>query len=259
MLWVMNTTVFCVLSQSSSRSIRICSRVSASSAPKLRQLDNVVLLPHMSSATIEGRLDMGEKVLINIKTFVDGHRQPDRVLPNHLQEPRPPCSVLGLQEQSIVRGYGRTGMTYSWEALTKILISAVIIVILATQAVAGFIDPGKWGWPMIAYPMYKKAHFEGERLNHDVNVYAQLSDGTRTEINRNDLGMDFWIFHYNVVGPIGQGRSEPLAPLVQRYCRESDNQLIKFQVEDKGVAIGRDGPIEGLPPQLVSEIAVACN
>ena len=52
--------------------------------PKLRQLDNVVLLPHMSSATIEGRIDMGEKVLINIKTFVDGHRPPDRVLPSQL-------------------------------------------------------------------------------------------------------------------------------------------------------------------------------
>jgi glyoxylate reductase len=50
--------------------------------PKLRQLDNVVLLPHMGSATIEGRLDMGEKVIINIKTFIDGHRPPDRVLPS---------------------------------------------------------------------------------------------------------------------------------------------------------------------------------
>lgn len=52
--------------------------------PKLRQLDNVVLLPHMGSSTIEGRLDMGEKVIINIKTFVDGHRPPDRVLPSML-------------------------------------------------------------------------------------------------------------------------------------------------------------------------------
>jgi glyoxylate reductase len=52
--------------------------------PKLRELDNVVLLPHMGSATIEGRIDMGEKVLINIKTFVDGHRPPDRVLPSML-------------------------------------------------------------------------------------------------------------------------------------------------------------------------------
>ena len=52
--------------------------------PKLRQLENVVLLPHMGSATIEGRIDMGEKVIINIKTFADGHRPPDRVLPRML-------------------------------------------------------------------------------------------------------------------------------------------------------------------------------
>ncbi len=48
--------------------------------PKLLRLDNVVLLPHMGSATIEGRIDMGEKVIVNIKTFVDGHAPPDRVL-----------------------------------------------------------------------------------------------------------------------------------------------------------------------------------
>jgi glyoxylate reductase len=48
--------------------------------PKLLELANVVLLPHMGSATIEGRIDMGEKVLINIKTFVDGHTPPDRVI-----------------------------------------------------------------------------------------------------------------------------------------------------------------------------------
>lgn len=50
--------------------------------PKLLELPNVVLLPHMGSATIEGRIDMGEKVLINIKTFIDGHTPPDRVLPD---------------------------------------------------------------------------------------------------------------------------------------------------------------------------------
>ncbi len=48
--------------------------------PKLLQADNVVLLPHMGSATIEGRIAMGEKVIINIKTFVDGHTPPDRVI-----------------------------------------------------------------------------------------------------------------------------------------------------------------------------------
>ncbi|MCC0012701.1 MAG: D-glycerate dehydrogenase [Rhodobiaceae bacterium] len=52
--------------------------------PKLVKSDRVVLLPHMGSATIEGRIDMGEKVIINIKTFADGHRPPDRVLPSML-------------------------------------------------------------------------------------------------------------------------------------------------------------------------------
>jgi len=52
--------------------------------PALRDMPNVVLLPHMSSATVEGRIEMGEKVIINIKTFADGHRPPDQVLPGML-------------------------------------------------------------------------------------------------------------------------------------------------------------------------------
>jgi len=51
---------------------------------KLARSGKVVLLPHLGSATIEGRVDMGEKVIVNIKTFMDGHRPPDRVLPSML-------------------------------------------------------------------------------------------------------------------------------------------------------------------------------
>jgi len=51
---------------------------------ELRKLPNVVLLPHMGSATREGRVEMGEKVIINIKTFADGHRPPDQVVPGSL-------------------------------------------------------------------------------------------------------------------------------------------------------------------------------
>ena len=50
--------------------------------PKLMKSPNVVLLPHMGSATIEARIDMGEKVIINIKTFMDDHAAPDRVIPD---------------------------------------------------------------------------------------------------------------------------------------------------------------------------------
>ena len=53
----------------------------SSEAAQARQAGKVVLLPHMGSATIEGRIDMGEKVIVNIKTFMDGHRPPDRVMP----------------------------------------------------------------------------------------------------------------------------------------------------------------------------------
>ena len=51
---------------------------------KLAASGKVTLLPHMGSATHEGRHDMGEKVIINIRTFMDGHRPPDRVLPSML-------------------------------------------------------------------------------------------------------------------------------------------------------------------------------
>ena len=49
--------------------------------PRLRKLPNVVLLPHMGSATVEGRIEMGERVILNAHTFADGHRPPDQVLP----------------------------------------------------------------------------------------------------------------------------------------------------------------------------------
>jgi glyoxylate reductase len=47
---------------------------------RLLSAPNVVLLPHMASATIESRLEMGERVIINIKMFADGHKPPDRII-----------------------------------------------------------------------------------------------------------------------------------------------------------------------------------
>lgn len=49
--------------------------------PELFGLPNAVLLPHMASSTIEARTDMGDRVILNIKTLQDGHRPPDRVIP----------------------------------------------------------------------------------------------------------------------------------------------------------------------------------
>ena len=47
---------------------------------QLLELSNTILIPHMGSATIEGRIEMGEKVIINIKTFIDGHNPPNRII-----------------------------------------------------------------------------------------------------------------------------------------------------------------------------------
>lgn len=52
--------------------------------PKLLKLPNTVLLPHLGSATVEARTEMGEKVIINLKTWMDGHKPPDRVLTSML-------------------------------------------------------------------------------------------------------------------------------------------------------------------------------
>ena len=46
----------------------------------LSRQGKAVILPHMGSATIEGRQEMGERVIINIRTWMDGHRPPDRIL-----------------------------------------------------------------------------------------------------------------------------------------------------------------------------------
>ncbi len=50
--------------------------------PKLVGRPNVVLMPHMGSATLESRIEMGETVIINIRVWQDGERPPDRVIPD---------------------------------------------------------------------------------------------------------------------------------------------------------------------------------
>lgn len=50
---------------------------------KLAKEGKVILLPHMGSSTLESRIDMGNSVIVNIRTFFDGHRPPDMIVPQH--------------------------------------------------------------------------------------------------------------------------------------------------------------------------------
>jgi hypothetical protein len=150
-------------------------------------------------------------------------------------------------------------MTQSRDAFAKLLVSAIIVVILATQAGVGFVNTGVRAWPLVAYPMYKTAHFEGERLDHALNVYVILPNAEKAPITPSDLNMGFWLFLDHVVMPIRNGRTDVLKPLVARYCNEHDGQVVKLRVEDMGTAIGRDGPVEGLPPEILAELDVVCQ
>ena len=47
---------------------------------ELLEAPNTILIPHLGSATVEGRIEMGEKVIVNIKTFIDGHNPPNRII-----------------------------------------------------------------------------------------------------------------------------------------------------------------------------------
>jgi hypothetical protein len=171
-------------------------------------------------------------------------------------------------------------------------VSALIVVILGTQFVVGFIDTGRRGWPIVAYPMYSTARYDGDRFD-DFKVYAALKDGTKVEVNPGEVGMSYWIFHKNVLNPLLitggyyerntaarrlRAQSEPssgnvslsaanrittlaakLAPTIDHYCDESKGGLTRLEVFDSGVAIGVHGPITNLEPEMVAAMDVTCE
>jgi hypothetical protein len=137
-------------------------------------------------------------------------------------------------------------------------VSVVIALILGTQLVVGFVNTGRWGWPMVAYPMYKQAHFEGDRFDL-YNVYAVLDDGTRLEIAPADVAMDLWMFRRHVMAPIQDGQLENLAPITALYCERVGGRLVRFEIFDRGIALGWNGPVYGLEPQQFAAADVACR
>ena len=140
-------------------------------------------------------------------------------------------------------------------------ITAIIVIVLGTQAIAGLVDTGRWGWPILAYPMYEEAHYDGERILYDARTHIVLADGTRVELTRDELGMSFWIYWQNVVQPIYNGGDllKPLAPLIAQVCRRFDGRVARLEIEDMGVAIRRDGPVFGLPPVILGSTDVECS
>jgi hypothetical protein len=96
------------------------------------------------------------------------------------------------------------------KAAGRLIVSGIIVTILGLQIVAGFADTGRWGWPFVAYPMYKRAHYEGERFDHDLTVRLVLRDASEHLVTGPDLGLSFWLVEKRVWNPIRNNDQEQL-------------------------------------------------
>ena len=141
----------------------------------------------------------------------------------------------------------------------KLTISAIIVAVLGLQIVAGFVDTGRWGWPFVAYPMYKWPHYEGERFDHDLTAYLVMDDASERVITGEDVGLPFWIFEKRLWNPIRSGSPEHLQPFLEGVCPKFDNRIVAVRLEDKGMALGRSGIVEKLPPGVVGSLPVRCD
>jgi hypothetical protein len=136
-------------------------------------------------------------------------------------------------------------------------ISCLIIGILGLQTFASFVGPGRLGWPFIPYPMYKTAHYEGERLLYQYKVFARHADSSEVLISARD--MPFWIFKLKMIDGVMTGNRPRVQPLVTAYCKRTGKQVVSVRVEDMGVALSRKGVARGLPPQMLATMDIGCQ
>lgn len=138
------------------------------------------------------------------------------------------------------------------------LISVVIVAVLSLQALVGFSYGGVQAWPFMAYPMYRGAHYDGERLRYDFTVYAELDDASEVVIAPEDLGLSWWAFRENVVHALYRDDRAVVQGLIDAHCRRTGQRIVGLRMEDLGFAVSRDGLVKGLPPEVVASMPVRC-
>jgi len=138
-------------------------------------------------------------------------------------------------------------------------ISLVIVAVLTAQAAAGFIGTGRFGWPIIPYYMYIFPHHEGDRITEDVSVYAVLDDGATVKIDEADFNGQYAVLWNRVIAPVVHNVPGNLADATEFYCKRHQDRVIAFKVIDPGIAVGRDGPVYGLEPQVIGKVDVRCK
>lgn len=131
----------------------------------------------------------------------------------------------------------------SREDLAKIAISIIVATILAAQVLIGFSYRGGQTFPMLAYPMYMRAHYEGERLN-DYLAFVSIDGGEEKVLGPETLGISLLLYQKTIAAPIINGKPSPLAAeIAQTTCQAGGAREITIAIYDSGYTIRRDGPV----------------
>ncbi len=146
----------------------------------------------------------------------------------------------------------------SREDLAKIAISVIVATILAAQVLVGFSYRGGQTFPVVAYPMYKTAHYEGERLN-DYLVMVSADGGEEEALGPEAMEISPWLYQRSITAPIINGKPSPLAATVaQSACKAGGAQAITIAVYDSGYTILREGPVAD-PRKLIGSTTFDCS
>ncbi len=130
------------------------------------------------------------------------------------------------------------------EDLARIAVSVIVSTILAAQFLIGFSYRGGQTFPVVAYPMYMQAHYEGERLN-DYIVHVSADGAKGKALGPEAMEISPWLYQRTLTAPIIDGNPSSLAADIARKACASDNaRAIVISVYDSGYTIRRDGPVE---------------
>ena len=148
-----------------------------------------------------------------------------------------------MRNPTLTAGTSATG-SRSREEWAKITVSVIVATILAAQVLIGFSYRGGQTFPVIAYPMYKIAHYEGERLNDYIAVVS-ADGGEEKPVGPEAMEISPWLYQKSITVPIMNGSPSQLAAsIAQTACRAGSAQAITIGVYDSGYTITRGGPVQ---------------
>ncbi len=134
-----------------------------------------------------------------------------------------------------------TGRRLAFLRRTTIALSSLTIFsCLVLQAFAVFHPVSPRLWPFLDYPMYGRAHYQGEAIRQFVAI-GIFADASEARILPEDLGLDFWKFEYGPVQMLRRGDVESLKPYAQLYSDRQNKQLVGIRLENHPFTLSDQG------------------